>query len=132
MKTMEKRHGLATGFAVLLTAALFIFAGCGDGGDGGTAQPLHTPRYQVVPYAPAKATAGGADYEIMLSAYDDTHNYYVLYLGYINRVPILFRNAVLWSGTPADGLTVGFSMEEATETMVSNSITTATSETISK
>ena len=111
---------------IALSAIIAIgFTACPNPHSGKS--PLHTPRYQTVPY-----DQGGADFEVRISAYDDAHYYYVLYLGYVNRVPILFRDAVLWNGTPASGLTVGFSRDEATEEMISNSITTASSETVSK
>ncbi|MCL2067619.1 MAG: chitobiase/beta-hexosaminidase C-terminal domain-containing protein [Treponema sp.] len=127
----NKQFGIIT-LAVIISIgfAAMSLTGCEqEGSEGG--RTLHTPRYQTVPYSQA-AGSGNAGYEVMISAYDDTHYYYVLYLGYINRVPILFRDAVLWNGAPASGLTVGFSREEATEEMVSNSIMIASSETVSK
>jgi hypothetical protein len=134
---MKKKQTMFFGIAVLLMSAIFTLGGCDTGvnSEGTGVQTLYTPRYQTVPYAQiagARAAGSGADYELMLSAYDDSHYYYVLYLGYIDRVPILFRDAVLWSGTPANGLSVGFSKDEATEEMVSNSITTAAEQSISK
>jgi hypothetical protein len=71
-------------------------------------------------------------YEVMLSAKDDSYYYYVLFLGHVNNVPILFRDAVKWEGIPSSGIAVGFDRSEATEQVVSQAITTASSETISK
>ena len=125
-----------TGTAILIMAVLASVAliGCGTETDDGGGKKIVTPRYQTVPYSQisSRSAVAGKDYEVVISAFDATHNYYVLYLGYVNRVPLLFRDAVSWYGVPANGISVGFSREEATEEMVSNSITTAFSETVSK
>ena len=124
-----KRNNL---FGIIAFAAIigFLMTGCSMGGDESSGnRSVNTARYETVPYSEITKNTG---YDVQLAAYDDNYYYYVLYLGYVKRVPILFRDATLWNGTPSSGLTVGFSREEATETMVSNSITTACSETVSK
>ena len=124
--------------SVLAIAWLIVFMGCGASDDDDKKGGTYTPRYKTVPYSKiplsksAASKSAAPNYEVMLSAYDNTYYYYVLYLGYVERVPVLFRDAVSWTGSPAAGLTVGFSREEADEKMVSNSITTAITETVSK
>jgi len=97
--------------AVLVIGLSASLAGCQmESGDNFHQQP--TLRYQAVPLA----GGGGALANLVYYAYSDYRNYYLFVLGHVNRVPIAFRDAIIFDGvTP---ITVGFERSELTEESV--------------
>lgn len=96
-----------------------------------------TERYETVPLscenvAQDSIAKESKNWEIIHSAYDDNWYYYVILLGHVNKVPILFRDPVVWDGTISQGITIGYSKSEATAERISKALTTAFSESVSK
>lgn len=91
-----------------------------------------TYRYETVPYSSTSATKadGGETYKLVHSAYDKDTYYYLFLLGHVNKVPIAFREAIVYEGrTP---ITVGYSSTNTTSQSIEKSLTTATENTVSK
>jgi hypothetical protein len=86
-----------------------------------------TPRYETVPYARA---AEGENYMLSYSAYDNNYNYYVYYLGHVNKVPVAYRPAVIWDGVTPQ--TVGYSREVVSETTIEESTDIAFEQSVTK
>ncbi|MCL2066597.1 MAG: chitobiase/beta-hexosaminidase C-terminal domain-containing protein [Treponema sp.] len=123
MKTKEKSMGMA---AILAAAVLlFIFTGCENPAGSGSGTITETLRYSTVQYRGA-GTASGGGYTLIYSAHDTDSDlyYYVYLLGHIDRVPVAYRQAVIWDGvTP---VTIGYSSEVTNEYTITEGVERAT------
>ncbi|MCL2127561.1 MAG: chitobiase/beta-hexosaminidase C-terminal domain-containing protein, partial [Treponema sp.] len=113
--------------AVILVAG--ILAGCSNpaaGSEGGTGATL---RYRTVPYkgaGTAKAAESDDNYSLIYSACDTDNDlyYYVYLLGNIDRVPVAYRQAVIYDGvTP---VTIGYSRADTNEYTITEGVEKAT------
>jgi len=121
---------------VLSLAFALILAGCDngtiDGGGNGNSNPQAPAkkvevRYQTVPY---KGSAGPGDepYALVYSSKDGTYKYYSYYAGYIDFVPLLYKQAVWYGGQTAT--TIGYEKNSQTENTVTHALETAVENSI--
>jgi len=118
------RKTLLFKLAATLTIAALILASCTNSAtDPAPAEPQGTLRYDTVPFAGTARSTGNVFDKLIYYAHDDDYNYYVFLLGHVNRVPIAFRQAVIFDGiTP---ITIGYSRTNATLESIMSSLTTA-------
>lgn len=93
-------------------------------------QKQGTLRYTCVSYK-NETRANGEEYEIMHTAFDENSYYYVLCIGHIENVPILYREPVTWEGK-STSMTYGYSKSNTTEEQISRAITEAESNSVTK
>ena len=106
--------------SILLIIALF---GC----DTNDPEMDSTLRYQTVPYkgnGPTRAV--GNNGALIYSAHDTENDlyYYVYLLGHINRVPVAYRQAVIWDGTTP--MTIGYSSTDTNAYTITEGVEKAT------
>jgi hypothetical protein len=122
METKMKKQFLKGAAAALLITA---FAGC-DNLAGNNNQSTETLRYSTVPLA----ASDGKAYSMVASAYDDTYYYYIYLLGHIERVPMVYGDAVEYDGeTP---ITVAYEKSKCKEESVMESMTTTVENSVTK
>jgi hypothetical protein len=129
-KTMKKKHGFLFGIAVLLMAAMFTAAGCDTGTNPDTPLPggptIVGERYVGVPlrsdnFGRAAVAASEWDDALVESRYRGDSYYYFYYLGYVQSVPIAYKDNWRYNGiTP---ITFTYDKSWITEETITDSTT---------
>jgi hypothetical protein len=149
---MKKNSKFLFGLTAMLLAVaalVVVMTGCRDPtsttnyyytGDGGGDQPAEIVgiRYKTVPYsAPAgsvsasladtaarSASVSSADnLALVYSAKDATFKYYTYYAGYVDFVPLLYKDAIWYDGRTA--MTIGYEKSSGTENAISTALSKA-------
>ncbi|MDR3122694.1 MAG: hypothetical protein LBU16_02820 [Treponema sp.] len=123
---MKRKCGVFFGYAVVLTAAIIIVAGCENSANSDTGG--NTGRYETVPVSGANRAANGGSqaYRLASSGYKGDSYYYLYYLGYVKQVPIVHKEQWQYNGTTP----ITFTYEK--NWVNEESITKSTTETVEK
>jgi hypothetical protein len=116
---MKRKCGVFFGFAVVLTAAIVILAGCELGTNSDTGGD--TGRYETVSVSTASRAADGGNpgYVLVNSGYKGDTYYYLYYLGYVKNTPIAYRPSLYYDGTTP--ITITFEKSDVTEETITES-----------
>jgi hypothetical protein len=121
--SMKKNKLFTMGTLAMMLAFGLVLAGCeidaDDKADPSNPRTDATLRYKTVPLE----DDDGKAYSLITSAYDDDFYYYIYLLGHIERVPVVYGEAVEYNGvTP---IAISYEESKCTEESVLESMSTS-------